>query len=157
MNRKFEEWLKTFRDSINDYDYYTDFAKVYEHAEKLKPEIYLLNSLVGAENIERDFENLLAKYPACLKAIPILLAVRADEISCRDINYRFDKPAQSVEQYKYFMQETGLFELLKNRIVANLYDYVTGVEVGLDSNGRKNRGGLSQRNLSCRRGKNVWA
>lgn len=55
MNRNFEEWLKTFRDSINDYDYYTDFAKVYEHAEKLKPEIYLLNSLVGAKNIERDF------------------------------------------------------------------------------------------------------
>ena len=147
MNRKFEEWLKTFRDSINDYDYYTDFAKVYEHAEQFKPEIYLLNSLVGAENIERDFENLLAKYPACLKAIPILLAVRADEISCRDINYRFDKPNQSTEQYKYFMQATGLFDLLQNRIVANLYDYVTGVEVGLDSNGRKNRGGKQMENL----------
>ena len=126
MNRNFDDWLKTFRDSINDYDYYTDFAKVYANAEQFKPEIYLLNSLVGAKNIERDFENLLAKYPACLKAIPILLAA---------------------EQYKYFMRATGLFNLLKNRIVANLYDYVTGVEVGLDSNGRKNRGGHQMENL----------
>lgn len=147
MNRNFEAWLKTFRASINDYDYYTDFAKVYENAERLKPEIYLLNSLVGSKNIERDFENLLAKYPACLKVIPILLAVRAEEIFCRDVNYRFDKPTQSVEQYKYFMRATGLFDMLQNHIIANLYDYVTGVEVGLDSNGRKNRGGHQMENL----------
>jgi len=147
MSRNFEDWLKTFRASINDYDYYTDFAKVYENAERLKPEIYLLNSLVGSKNIERDFENLLAKYPACLKAIPILLSVRAEEIFCRDVNYRFDKPAQSVEQYKYFMRATGLFDLLQNHIIANLYDYVTGIEVGLDSNGRKNRDGHQMENL----------
>ena len=146
-NRNFEEWLATFRASINDYDYYTDFAKVYANAARLKVEIYILNSLVGSKNIERDFENLLAKYPECLKAVPILLAVRAEEIFCRDTNYRFDAPNQSVEQYKYFMRATGLFDLLANHIISNLYDYVTGVEVGLDSNGRKNRGGHQMENL----------
>ena len=45
------------------------------------------------------------------------------------------------DKYKYFMRETGLFDLLENHIVNNLVDYVTGVETGLDSNGRKNRGG----------------
>ena len=147
MNRIFEDWLKTFRSSINDYNYYIDFAKVYENAERFKAEIYLLNSLVGSKKIEQDFENLLAKYPMCLEAIPILLAVRAEEIFCRDVNYRFDKLNQSVEQYKYFMRATGLFDMLQNHIVANLYDYVTGVEVGLDSNGRKNRGGHQMENL----------
>ena len=39
------------------------------------------------------------------------------------------------------MEKTGLFRLLKNHIINNLFDYVTGVETGLDSNGRKNRGG----------------
>ena len=141
MNRIFDEWLKTFRTSINDYDYYTDFAKVYERAARFKAEIYLLNSLVGSKDIERDFENLLEKYPACLRAVPILLAVRANEIFCRDVNYRFDASNQSVAQYKFFMRRTGLFDLLENHIVSNLYDYATGVEVGLDSNGRKNRGG----------------
>ena len=147
MNRNFEEWLATFRASINEYDYYTDFAKVYANAARLKVEIYILNSLVGSKNIEHDFENLLAKYPECLKAVPILLAVRAEEIFCRDTNYRFDAPNQSVEQYKYFMRATGLFDLLANHIISNLYDYVTGVEVGLDSNGRKNRGGHQMEQL----------
>lgn len=45
------------------------------------------------------------------------------------------------KRYKYFMRETGLFDLLENHIVNNLVDYATGIETGLDSNARKNRGG----------------
>ena len=45
------------------------------------------------------------------------------------------------ERYAYFMEHTGIFDLLENHIINNLVDYVTGVETGLDSNGRKNRGG----------------
>ena len=41
----------------------------------------------------------------------------------------------------YFMRETGLFELISTRVINNLVDYVLGVEAGLSSNGRKNRGG----------------
>jgi type II restriction enzyme len=41
------------------------------------------------------------------------------------------------------MQKTGLFDLLTNHIINNLVDYALGVEVGLDSNGRKNRGGTT--------------
>ena len=150
-NRNFEEWLATFRTSINGYDYYTDFAKVYANAERLKVEIYLLNSLVGSKDVEGDFENLVARYPECLKALPLLLAVRQREIYCQDergaVNYRFDAPNQSIAQYKYFMRATGLFDLLENHVISNLYDYVTGVEVGLDSNGRKNRGGHQMERL----------
>ena len=39
------------------------------------------------------------------------------------------------------MEKSGLFDLLQNHLIGNLVDYVTGVETGLDSNGRKNRGG----------------
>ena len=110
----------------------------------------MVNSLNG-ENFKRDFDNLIAKYPDCLKAIPILLAVRENEIYCQDkngsVNYNFSQKVQSAEQYKYFMRETGLFDMLQKHIISNLYDYVTGVEVGLDSNGRKNRGGDQMENL----------
>ena len=34
-----------------------------------------------------------------------------------------------------------------NSLLSNLYDYVTGVEVGLDSNDRKNRGGQQMEKL----------
>ena len=149
--RTFTHWLSTFRQSINGYGYYTDFQKVYENAEHLKIEISILNSLVGSKNVEADFETVIARYPECIKAIPILLAVRENEIYCQDengaVSFRFDRKAQTVEQYKYFMQHTGLFNMLQNHIISNLYDYVTGVEVGLDSNGRKNRGGHQMEDL----------
>ena len=87
----------------------------------------------------------------CIKAIPLLLAVRDYEIYCQDENgavtYRFDRMKQSIEQYKYFMRKTGLFDMLENHIISNLYDYVMGVEVGLGSNGRKNRGGHQMEDL----------
>lgn len=150
-SRNFSDWLSTFRPSINGYGYYTDFAKVYENANELKVEISILSSLIGSKDIENDFENLLEKYPTCLKAIPILLAVRENEIYCQDsngaFNYKFDRKVQTVEQYKYFMRATGLFDMLENHLISNLFDYVTGVEVGLGSNGRKNRGGHQMEDL----------
>lgn len=151
MSRNFEEWFDTFRKSINSYSYYTDFAKVYENVENLKIEINILNSLIGSKDIESDFDKIMEKYPECLKAIPILLAVRENEIYCQDENgtveYCFKSPKQTVEQYKYFMRKTGIFDMIQNHIISNLYDYITGVEVGLDSNGRKNRGGHQMEDL----------
>ncbi len=149
--REFSYWLGTFRESINGYDYYTDFKKVYENAELVKVEISMLNSLVGSKRIESEFIDLVKRYPECLKAVPVLLAVRSNEIFCQDqrgaVNYKFDKSVQLPEQYAYFMRETGLFDMLSNHIISNLYDYVTGVEVGLGSNGRKNRGGHQMEDL----------
>lgn len=149
--KDFSKWLDTFRKSINGYGYYTDFAKVYENAAQLKVELNILNSLIGSNDIEAEFRKLIVRYPECLRAIPILLAVRENEIYCQDehgaITYHFDKCEETVDDYCYFMQQTGLFDLLSNHIVNNLYDYATGVEVGLGSNGRKNRGGHQMENL----------
>lgn len=151
MSRDFNMWLTGFRDSIADYGYYIDFEKVHKNVDNIKVELNILNSLIGSKNIETDFENIMKKYPEVLKCIPLLLAVRASEIYCQDENgghlFQFDfgkYPPNShahYERYKYFMRETGLFDLLEKHIVNNLVDYATGVETGLDSNGRKNRGG----------------
>lgn len=143
--RDFKEWLSGFRGSISDYGYYVDFNKVYRNVDTIKIELNILNSLISSQNIENDFEDLVTKYPEVLKCIPLLLAVRSNEIYAIDkdgeFTYNFKNPNLSVEQYKIFMRKTGLFELISNRIIGNLVDYATGVETGLDSNGRKNRGG----------------
>ena len=149
--RDFHTWLSNFRYSIADFDYYIDFNKVYNNVESIKIELNILNSLIGSKNIEADFENLIKKYPETLKCIPILLAVREYEIFAGENGdvklYTFNKQINSIEDYKLFMKKTGLFELLSNHIINNLYDYVTGVETGLDSNGRKNRGGHQMEDL----------
>lgn len=151
MNRNFNAWLGEFRESIADYGYYIDFPKIHKNVDAIKIELNILNVLVGSQNIEQEFDALIAKYPETLKCIPILLAVRANEIYALDedgeFNYRFDKMNYSVEQYKVFMRKTGLFDLIANHIISNLVDYATGVETGLDSNGRKNRGGHLMENL----------
>lgn len=145
MGRNFCEWLAGFRVSIANCGYYVDFEKVHRNVDKIKIELNILNSLIGSKNIEEDFEKLLTKYPEVLKCIPLLLAVRANEIYTVDTDgefiYNFKNKNYEVEQYKVFMRKTGLFDLLENHIINNLVDYATGVETGLDSNGRKNRGG----------------
>ena len=149
--RDFSTWLSSFKYSIADFGYYIDFAKVYKNVDSIKIELNILNSLIGSKNIESDFENLIVKYPETLKCIPILLAVREYEIFAGENGdvklYTFNKQINTVEEYKLFMRKTGLFDLLSNHIINNLYDYVTGVETGLDSNGRKNRGGHQMEDL----------
>ena len=150
-SRDFNTWLSSFRYSIADFGYYIDFAKVYKNVDSIKIELNILNSLIGSKNIESDFESLIAKYPETLKCIPILLAVREYEIFAGENGdvklYTFNKQINTIEEYKLFMRKTGLFDLLSNHIINNLYDYVTGVETGLDSNGRKNRGGHQMEDL----------
>ena len=135
------------RESINTYNYYVDFDKVYKNVDNIKLELNILNYLIGSKDIENDFKRVIKDYPNTLKAIPILLAKREAEIFAMDnkgaYNYKFDKISEelTIDDYCYFMKETGLFELLEKHIINNLVDYVLGIEVGLDSNGRKNRGG----------------
>ena len=151
MKRNFTEWLSTFRNSIADYGYYIDFEKVHCNVNEIKVELNILNSLIGSHDIENDFEKLLARYPETLKCIPLLLAVRANEIAALDEDgayvFSFKKMNYSIGEYKMFMRKTGLFDLLENHILGNLVDYATGVETGLDSNGRKNRGGHLMENV----------
>ena len=80
MARNFNEWISGFRDSIASYGYYINFEKVHRNIDDIKVELNILNSLVGSKNIEFDFENLIKKYPEVMKCIPLLLAVRANEI-----------------------------------------------------------------------------
>lgn len=151
MNRDFNEWFSSFKSSISNYAYYVDFDKIYKNVDKVKLELNILNSLIGSEKIEDDFQNIIIRYPETLECIPLLLAVRSSEIFIKDeINeylFNFKKLVYSVDDYIRFMKECGLFDLLQNHIINNLYDYVLGIEVGLDSNGRKNRGGYLMENL----------
>lgn len=145
MKRNFNEWLGKFRDSIANYEYYIDFEKVHRNVDSIKVELNILNALIGSKDIEHEFMQIISKYPETLKCIPLLLAVRANEIYVIDgdgeFSYNFKKMNYSPEQYTVFMRKTGLFDLMENHIIHSLVDYATGVETGLDSNGRKNRGG----------------
>lgn len=145
MKENFNNWLKTMKESVATYKYYIDFETVYNNVRKYEVQLQKLNCLIGNNNIEEDFKTLVLNDNTILEVIPTLLAKRESEIICFDykgsVKYNFDYLKQTVEQYAYFMKETGLFDLLQNKLINNLVDYAIGVETGLNTNARKNRGG----------------
>lgn len=151
MNRNFNSWIETFTDTLATWKYYTDFDKVYRNVDAIKDELNILNGLIGCKNIQDEFKRIVKKYPDTIKAIPILIAKREKEIFINDSNkkyvFNFKNPNYSVDEYAYFMENTGLFDLLKNHIICSLTDYVTGVEVGMDTNSRKGRTGDAMEDL----------
>ncbi len=143
--RNFNEWIHTFKDSIATWEYYTDFDKVYKNTDKIKDELNILNGLIGANDIEKEFRRIINKFPEVLKVIPLLIAKREYEIRIEDAEqnyiFNFKTPNYSIDEYVKFMDKTGLFNLLQNHIIHSLVDYIMGVESGMDTNGRKNRTG----------------
>ncbi|MDD4824364.1 MAG: type II restriction endonuclease [Acholeplasmataceae bacterium] len=151
MKRNFNNWISKFKDSVADWTYYVNFPKVYKNVDSIKIELNLLNSLINSKDIENEFRTLVSKYPEVLKVVPILLAKRDSEIKIidkgKDKNFDFFNRNYSIDEYVNFMHKTGLFDLLSTHIISNLIDYVKGVEVGLDSNARKNRTGTAMENI----------
>jgi len=134
------------------YEYFVDWGKVKNNIRKFKHQIFLLNSLREADKdaIKEEFIDLLVKYPEILQVIPLLIAerVKNGKIDILDpdledfVQYNFKKRKISKEEakkYFYFSERVGIIDLLRE--VKDLYDYLLGVEVGLDTNARKNRSG----------------
>lgn len=151
MKRNFSDVMGNLKETISGYNWYVDFNKVQVKVDEHKFELNIINALIGSMNIEKDFSDMILRYPETLNALPILLAIRLDKtpISVLDDTVKkfdFKKQVQSIDEYCKFMRETGLFDLFENKKIKNIMDYVTGIEVGMDSNARKNRTGTAMEN-----------
>lgn len=56
--KNFTDWFSHFRESISDYAYYVDFAKIHRNVDEVKIELNILNALIGTVNIEEEFDAL---------------------------------------------------------------------------------------------------
>ena len=147
MNKDFNNLISTFKSSIKTWDYFVNWKKVFANSSDLEIALNKLNYLLGKENLEEEFIKLYSSNKDIVKALPVLLAVRESKLEV------FDKIAKNLEFFDFsgkgldpkkcyeFLEKSGLARLFQKDGVKNLVDYVLGVEVGLDSNGRKNRGG----------------
>lgn len=153
----FEKITKSFKEKITRWDYFVNWDKVIINVKLFEKELNLLNYLIGKVNLEKEAFDLLKKYPEAIKAIPTLLAVREMSvdilIDSKNFKYKhidFFKEEYSDSEIKdivEFLIKTGLGKLINEKSIKNFVDYATGVEVGLDSNGRKNRGGTLMEGL----------
>jgi hypothetical protein len=148
MKKDFNNLITTFKSSIKTWDYFVNWKKVFSNSSDLEIALNKLNYLLGKDNLEDEFKKLYASNPDIIKALPVLLAVRESKLEVFDRatkNSEFFDFSGKVEQDPTrcfeFLDKSGLARLFQKDGIKNLVDYVMGVEVGLDSNGRKNRGG----------------
>jgi len=159
-NEVFNYFSKTLNDSITYWDYFVNWDKVFGNLQNLEVELNTLNYLIGKDNIEKEFKMLLTRQHSIARLIPLLLACRESDfkiltdftggnLKYENISFNFNAPLsnQDIEKVCRFAYKTNLLELFKTRKIKSIPDYVLGVEVGLDSNGRKNRGGTAMEKI----------
>lgn len=159
----FNYFIDNLTNSIFTWDYYVDFKKVISNMNKIEKELNLLNVLIGKQNIEKEFIDLIREYPKVRNVLPILIAIRNNKLN--DIEIITDLETLTSENKKSlfdpgiiltpqnekelisFFRHSGLKTILLDKSVKNLVDYCFGIEVGMDTNGRKNRTGTLMENI----------
>jgi len=156
----FNHLIATLKKSNTTWDYFVNWAKVFGGIKSIEVDLNILNYLIGKDNFDVEMKFLLGKHPSIVKVIPILLACRENSF---EILADFTKGKLEFESFAFsdkdvlsgpdvvkiinFMKFSGLADLFTGKKIKNVIDYVTGIEVGLDSNGRKNRGGTTMESI----------
>ncbi len=159
----FDFIINNLKPSNTLWGYFVNWEKVFRNTSAIEIELNLLNYLIGKEDFDAEFRKLIQQHPEALKAIPALLVRDAVNKKRFDIlvsysdgkllyqQFDFSKDSYSPEEIDAFIEfidKTGLKALFREDKVKNLVDYMIGVEAGLDSNGRKNRGGKAMEEIS---------
>ena len=150
MKQPFNEFISALSQTNATLDYFVDFQKVIKNTNRIEVKLNQLNYLIGKEDLQQAINDLWLENPKVFEVLDILLAVRT-----KDNKKTFNKKGElvllesyfnSVQGVVEFIEGTGLAEIFRNKKITNLVDYVFGVEVGLDTNARKNRGGDNMAN-----------
>lgn len=158
----FNYLVKTMRPGVADWEYFVDWNKVFGNTREIEATLNIMNYLLGKNDFETEFRYLANKYPEILKMIPVLIVrngaksseyhvVTVNGASLTEQSFNFasrDSPSEDdISNALKFIKQSGLIRIFKQGGVNNLVDYVLGVEAGLSSNGRKNRGGVAMENV----------
>ena len=152
----FDYFIRTLKPSTIVWSYFVNWEKVFDNVKDIEIGLNILNYLVGKDDFDEEFKVLLRRQPGISKIIPALVVRDGDntkkfkilvdykhkKLVYEDYNFDLDKlTEEDIKKCLTFVKETGLKNLLVGKKIKNLVDYMVGVEAGLDSNGRKNRGG----------------
>ena len=139
------------------WDYFVNWDKVLLNSGTQRTKLELLQTIIGASDFVEKLRNLIRESPEVIEVIPSLL-VRDGSNSTAftmltksgtgkpatfsiDFERRGPLSEEDIQDVLDFVEKTGLANILGQGGVSNVSDYLVGVEAGVDSNGRKNRGG----------------
>lgn len=155
----FEYFLQNLKPSNTLWTYFVNWEKVYGNINKVEICLNLLNYLIGKENFDEEFKRLLKEQPQIARILPSLVVSREKkfkilvdfenkQLKYEDYDFSIKEPTdEDIEKYLYFVEQSGLKALILSNKIKSLVDYMIGVEAGLDSNARKNRGGTSMEDI----------
>jgi|AntRauTorcE11897_2_1112592.scaffolds.fasta_scaffold13536_2 type II restriction enzyme len=161
--KAFSYLINNLQESILTWDFFVDWEKIRKKVADVEEELNLLNVLIGKDDTEEKFIELVKKYPRIKKALSLLIAVRGNKlkdvylVNKDDIGQDIDKwhtelkrdyfkvnrdiDERTKKELLKFYKDSGLKEVLEEKDIKNVEDYYFGVEVGMDTNARKNRTG----------------
>ena len=149
--QEFQNFMSQLLETNANLAFYTDFQKCHENVKKIAMKLHALNYLVGKENMKEAIHDLWNENPSVFSVLDILIAVRSKD---RKIAFNRANKPQHIEKFfaseegvQEYIKDTGLSEVLSSKQITNLVDYVFGIEVGLDTNARKNRSGHIMENM----------
>jgi type II restriction enzyme len=158
----FDYLIENLKPSIMLWSYFVNWEKVFNKTKKIEIALNNLNYLIGKNDFDNEFKFLIKENPEIAKIIPVLVVRDGKNTDKFNIlvdykgkklvyeEYDFSKEkisSKDIEKYLVFVKESGLKDLIISQKIKNLVDYMIGVEAGLDSNGRKNRGGHSMEDI----------
>lgn len=158
----FDFLISTLKPSNTIWSYFVNWEKVFKNTKEIEIALNNLNYLIGKSDFDNEFKFLLKENPKIAKVIPALLVrnggnskrfkilvdYKNKKLVYQDYDFsKKDITDSDIEKYLRFVKETGLKSLVTDKKIKNLVDYMIGVEAGLDSNGRKNRGGHVMENI----------
>lgn len=147
LNEYNRDFFSTLLETNHTYEFFVNWDKVFSNLDDYLIEISILNSLnkVESSQVESYFREILRKYPHVVKVLPTILAIRDKKVDVLDIEENkfkvvdFSTRRFDVDEVVDFCKKSGLLDLFSK--IDDLYSYLVGTEVGLDTNGRKNRSG----------------
>jgi len=145
MEKNFDLFMSQLAETNATLDFYTDFSKIKENVRSIEIKLNTLNYLIGKQNLESAVKELWDNDKRVFSILDILIATRKEQnkkyLDDMGKPHLIHELLGTYEGVMKFLNETGVAEVLKNKDVKNLVDYVFGVEAGLDTHARKNRSG----------------
>ena len=148
---EFSTFISQLKETNQTLDFFCDFNKINNNIENIKLSLCMLNSLIGAKDLKSAVKTIWNRDKSAFNVMNILIAVRSEGrkkiINSLGECVLLDSMFDSIDGIMEFLQNTGLADILQSKKIANLVDYVFGIETGLDTNARKNRSGIIMQEL----------
>ncbi len=148
------EFIRTLIDSNRDHKFFVDWVKVKGSVAEQRQALATLSGILPRPDRKQALKDVIQRDPSVIPVIPLLVAWRLNDDHGRvlsddereglkAIEYDFSKrttiSATEAAKIADFCEATGLLGAFEG--LTDLLPYYIGVEVGMDTNARKNRSG----------------